>query len=534
MARNLLQLTSPTTASVTTDLPKEDLVKALGYVDKRLDFQLQQLTRSLKRFRAAVSANPDNEVLRTQLEAKEELQEQLKKARSKTLLSDRDGNLTVPAGVVDRLVKKFGFEYRWGKDLPEPAGPLRTYAKPPEPRDYQRIAHDLLIESTSLHGGPAGIELATGGGKTTIIREVLKTLGLGSTVMAPSKSIAYQIFEELKNVFGAAKVGFYGDGKKDFGKLITVAIDDSLTRIKPGSPAWEKLSRNPVFIADESHLCPSETLASVCYGLAADAPYRYFFSATQMRNDGLDLVLEGIVGRIVMRMNVRELVEMGYLAKPTFRMVRVVSTKSYSGPDVNEMTRQHLYYNPRVSKAAGILVRMFVTKMRRPTVVLIEELEQFGKLLPHLKGLRVGFAHGPLNATTKELVPEDHRATDTSSVVAQFNAGDLDVLVGTSCIATGTDIQVAEAALYLMGGKSEIKIRQGVGRGTRGGANSRVRNPWTGNQKVDFVHVDFDVVDTMLSEDELRSFPPHRHAQARAAVYEDIYSRPEYVDMTEI
>lgn len=351
--------------------------------------------------------------------------------------------------------------------------------------------------------------------------------------MAPSKSIAHQIFDELVRAFGARYVGFYGDSKKDFKRLITVGIDDSLTRIEEGSPAWKKLSENKVFIADESHLCPSTTLAKVCYGLAAKASYRFFFSGTQMRNDGLDLVLEGITGPIVMRKNVKELVDSGYLAKPSFKLVKVRTTSSRSTPDINVMTRQHLYYNRIVNQVAADLANRFVEQMRRPTIILVEELEQFGKLLPGLRG-RVGFAHGPLTATTKELVPEAFQDPSPAEMVEAFNAGRLDVLVGTSCIATGTDIKVAEAAIYLMGGKSEIKIRQGVGRGTRGGIDSKVVNPWTGKQKLDFVHVDFDVIDPVLDEDELADFSPHRHAVARASVYRDIYREPDVIDMTHL
>jgi hypothetical protein len=69
--------------------------------------------------------------------------------------------------------------------------------------------------------------------------------------------------------------------------------------MKPGTPAWEKLSKAQVFIADESHMTPAKTLQEVCFGLLKHAPYRFFFSATQMRGDGLGLLLEGIVGKIV-------------------------------------------------------------------------------------------------------------------------------------------------------------------------------------------------------------------------------------------
>lgn len=530
MRNEAIHLVTPTRAAIFTSTPKENVEKFLTYVDKRVDFHLAKVKKSVKRLRSipGIQDNPD---LAARLASQEALQAELMATRSKTLVTSQTSHLEAPSGLSERLAKKYGLREVREYEIPEPRGPLPVHGALHPDRDYQVRAHDLLLRAAAY--GPAGVELATGGGKTTVIRNLVRTLGLGTTIMAPSQSIARQIFDELCRVFGAKYVGLYGDGKKDFKKLITVGIDDSLTRIKPGSPAWVKLSKNPVFIADESHLCPSDTLAAVCYGLAANAPYRFFFSGTQMRNDGLDLVLEGIVGRIVMRKNVRELVDEGYLARPNFRVVRVRSNSNVRSADANVMTRAHLYYNPNVCRAAAKLANNFVELMRRPTVILVKEVGQFAKLAPYLKG-RVGFAHGPLNPENVEQVPEEHRDSEPGELVAKFNAGELDVLVGTSCIATGTDIQVAEAGIYLVGGTSEIAIRQGVGRETRGGPRSKVVNPWTGKQKLDFVHVDFDVVDPLLSPEELENFAPHRHALKRIEVYADIFSAPEIVNMVQI
>jgi superfamily II DNA or RNA helicase len=57
--------------------------------------------------------------------------------------------------------------------------------------------------------------------------------------------------------------------------------------------------------------------------------------------------------------------------------------------------------------------------------------------------------------------------------------------------------------IYLQGGRSEVQIKQAVGRGTR-------RVPG----KEDFFFFDFDVYNVGTT---------HRHAEARVKVYEDIY-----------
>src|SRR5205814_3770420 len=131
--------------------------------------------------------------------------------------------------------------------------------------------------------------------------------------------------------------------------------DDSLTRVEKGTSHWKELSQAQVFMADESHLVPSETLARVCLGLCASAPYRFFFSATQMRNDGLDMLLDGITGETVFSMTVKEGVDQGYLARPHFRMVRTSSAEKCFSQDPGRLTRAHLYYNPRVVKHAAMM-----------------------------------------------------------------------------------------------------------------------------------------------------------------------------------
>jgi superfamily II DNA or RNA helicase len=504
----VILLDTPTTARLIGYEDKiQDLEKTLTFTDKTVDFELNRLKRGEAYW-----------VGRMGKEAYDKSLEELKKKRKRSLLFTDEQGLYTHSGLSWRVGKKFGDQVK--REYDTPSTKMLPWSKEPrfKDRNYQVEAHDLLIEAAQH--GPAGVELATGAGKSTIIRNIIKTMGRPTLVMAPSKSIAYQLFDDLTQAFGKKYVGLYGDGKKEFKKLICVGIDDSLARVEPGSEAWEAHSKRTLFIADESHLCPARTLAKVCFDLMAKAPYRLFFSATQMRNDGADLLLEGIVGNIVMRKTVHELVDEGYLSKPIFKMVRCQSSSFYDSGEASLMTRKHLFYNKRVLELAGDMANKFVDVMKRPTLILVKEVEQFGRLLPFLKHA-ARFAHGPLNADNKDGVPVEYHKDKPEDLVAMFNEGKLPILVGTSCIATGTDIRVAEAGIYLMGGKSEIEVRQGVGRETRGGTEGTVLNPWTGKPKHNSIHVDFSVENVEL----LRY-----HAKARAAVYEDLYGPVSYVD----
>lgn len=361
---------------------------------------------------------------------------------------------------------------------------------------YQKEAFEKLMETRH-----AGVEIGTGLGKSFIICNMLRNAGLKAVVMTPATNISEQLYKQFVKAFGKKNVGAFFDGKKESKKLITVANAQSLTRIEPDSEHWNNFTNVQMFIADESHQCPASTLESVCVGVLAKAPYRFFFSATQTRNDGRTAMLDGITGPIVYSKTVREGVDEGYLAQPQFRIVQVESSSPVQSKDANTMTRAHLYYNPKVAEKIGQLTNQAAAN-GMPVLILIEEVEQFAKVLPYLRH-EVGFAHGALNDDNRAKVPKEYWESDPSELVQQFNAGKLPVLVGTSCISTGTDIQVVKLLVYWQGGKSEIQVKQAIGRGTR-------RPPG----KTKCTVVDFDIMNIPTV---------HKHAEAREQIYEELY-----------
>ena len=440
------------------------------------------------------------------------------KAKEKICLlnQDPDGRYWVMSGQRDYLESRYGLTTEVLVKYPEPH--LMAWHEVPgkTPYPYQEKAKAGLL--ARLH---ARVEMGTGLGKSFILLNIARELGLRTVIMAPSTSIADQLYQDFVKHLGRKYVGAYYDGKKDFKKLIVIGNAQSLTRIEEGSPAWETMSKAQVFMADESHLCPASTLNRVCSGLLADAPYRFFFSATQMRNDGLDKLLDAITGPTVYSMTVKEGVDQGYLSKPVFRVIKTRSDKNFESDDANEMTREHLYYNTLVLHQAAEVINQSVERLGHQVLVLIDEVEQFTRLRPLLNH-KTGFAHGPLTATTfhengkikakgnRESVPKEYWESEPNKLVDQFNAGEFPILIGTSCISTGTDIRTVKTMVYLKGGKSEIEVKQGVGRCTR-------KVPGKTACSV----VDFDVANIAILS---------KHAKARREIFDDIYGPVQVVD----
>jgi superfamily II DNA or RNA helicase len=216
-------------------------------------------------------------------------------------------------------------------------------------------------------------------------------------------------------------------------------------------------------------------------------------------------LLDAITGDIVFKMTVKEGVDQGYLAKPIFRIINLKSDMNCFKDDPNEQTRAHLYYNPKVNEIAGSVVNQMIEELGRPVVILIEEMEQFTSILPYLRH-EVKFAHGGCTKENMNKVPELYRKKpNIKELVEDFNNGKYKILVGTSCIGTGTDIRSVGAIVYLQGGRSEIQIKQAIGRGTR-----------LVPGKTDCFFIDFDVYSNSTT---------HRHSIARRNYYQEVYQQ---------
>jgi superfamily II DNA or RNA helicase len=487
-----LVLETPTRLRIYDPERLEALRMTLTYVDKKVDFAIQKHKHS-HFFKQKHGP-----------EAWQEKLDELKAERVKCLLFEDHQGYWTYSGLMQKVQNFYGSSPCESNVSYPKIGSIGWDTKPA----FNEYPYQVAAKEALLRARHAGVSIGTGLGKSFIITNLVKELGHRTVVMAPSTDIAKRLYEDFVAAFGRKLVGFVGDGKKDAHKRITVAIAASLTRMEEGSKEWASLSKAEVFIADESHQCPAVTLAKVCFGLLANAPYRFFFSATQFRNDGLDMLLEAITGPIVYNMTVREGIDGGFLSKLSFTMVNTTSPSKEFSKDANEMTRAHLYYNPNVNRLAAQFANRFVG-MGQQVLVLVEEIEQFTHLLRYLT-VPASFAHGGVTKENKgKLLPEYHDS-DPSALVKAFNAGDVKVLIGTSCVSTGTDIKANQVTINLQGGKSEIAVMQGpVGRSTR--IFDRKDPPL---HKRECRVIDFDVANIDVV---------HRHAQARKAIYTEVY-----------
>lgn len=387
---------------------------------------------------------------------------ELKASIKVCLLKQNKDGLFTHSGLLNKLQAKYGDLNVVSEVVyPEPKGIAWLNAPKYDLRYYQREALEALIKAKH-----ASIEVATGAGKTAVILYLAKHFGLKTLIMVPSIQIAQQMLSLFEHSLGKKWVGLLGNGKKNSKHLITIAVAKSLTNLKSSSPLWEDFKDLQVLIADESHCLPAESLTSACFGIAKNAPYRFFFSATQMRNDGADLLLDGITGPVVYEYSLEKAINEGYLAKPEFLIFKSESKSSAYYKDALKMTAKHFYQNAELHKQAALFACAFYNKTQRPVLIMMDHVQQFKLIYGHLN-VPFEFVHGGVSKEIKKYIPEKYHKPKVLDLVERFNKNEIPILCGTSCVSTGTDFQPVGCIINLMAGKSEIKFKQLIGRGTR-------------------------------------------------------------------
>lgn len=456
------EIVSPTKAYIidATPLDIESLTESLSYVNTSAQHMLKR--------------HYNNQWMKNKNRAAWEAKKiELAAAVNNCLLFQEDDKYFVRPGSLSYL------------GLPE--GSIKNFVKYPTPKkvpwakpipfslyDYQNISVEKLIEIK--HGN---VELCTGAGKSAIILQVCRETGFKTAIIAPSQSIFNELLEKFEYHLGKDKVGALGDGKRRIGKRFTVCIGDSLANLKPGTEEYEFFRTMDMMIVDESHTWGAETLENICHGVLSDVPYRLFMSGTQTRGDGAEKLLQSIIGPTVHTLTTKEAIAGGYIADHDFLIVDIESSNpNMQDADLLEQKRIHFLRNRNVAAFIAKLANASAIANNHQTLVLVEQLDQIAMLIPLLK---VPFAYAHSESSKVKLAELEIKSgvllekVDRAESVDRFNKSEVKVLIGTSCIATGTNIFPMRYTVNWVGGSSEIKTKQGaVGRTVR----KLTANPW--------------------------------------------------------
>lgn len=184
------------------------------------------------------------------------------------------------------------------------------------------------------------IKAPTGSGKSVIGCSIMRRMGTRTIICVHTGDLLINVwFNYLIEQFGEgirSRIGIIGGGlsKKDR-KLMRISSDSFEENIRKdivvatSQSLLNKLDilgkeKFGLMIVDEIHHYPSEQFKNIANAIRA--PARLGLSATLVRPDGMSPMMNGLIGDVVYRIGIRELVRQGLLVEPVFQSV-VLSDK---------------------------------------------------------------------------------------------------------------------------------------------------------------------------------------------------------------
>ena len=170
-----------------------------------------------------------------------------------------------------------------------------------EPRPYQREALDAWLTQR----GRGVVVLPTGAGKTHVAVMAMVERPRSTLVVAPTLDLVRQWYDLLRTTFDM-EIGLIGGGEYNLHPVTVTTYDSAHLHMEHLG------ARFGLVVFDECHHLPSGAYAHAAR--ACLAPFRLGLTATPERNDGRERDLTSLVGPIVYRRAIGDLVG-DYLAE---------------------------------------------------------------------------------------------------------------------------------------------------------------------------------------------------------------------------
>lgn len=368
--------------------------------------------------------------------------------------------LEIPVGLLDVVKDMFPGETIVDHRLATPQVKIPKFCFTGKLRKYQQEVVDALSQNDM-----GIIEAPTGSGKTVMMIAHLAKTQRPTLVLVNTIELANQFIERLTQFTDIPKesIGILGNGKKKI-RPITVCLLQTVTKLDQKTIDFLNTEFSQV-LSDEVHIVAAQTYYSAMNSLMAK--YKYGFSATPEREDGLTPVLHFAAGPNIHTVAISNIKEK--LAIPTYRTVNT----DYYFPLFNTNEYQSMITDMAVDKDRNELVinlvkeyedKQIVILCNRATQVLYlhDKIPGSEYLLSQIPNLGDGYK--PLYKKGK-ISGKAMKKKDRENVIARLNSGETRVIISTvGLFSTGIDIASLEVMILASPIKSKTKIKQSLGR----------------------------------------------------------------------
>ena len=379
-----------------------------------------------------------------------------------------NGSYEVLSGLLPTLSKQYRFEVVVNK-VNTPLPSVKPFLK--SLRDYQEESVNKILKNKR-----GVISIATGGGKTRIISELInqyKNEGLNIVVLVPTINLLSQMVNDINEYNNISlDIGKIGGGKVELNKEITVAIPNTLYSRKDNEDIQSFLNNIDILLVDEVHVMMSPTCCFI-YSCVPNVKVKVGFSATPQFN----LLTEGMFGPILHEESPEELIKNNVIecpevifhkVKPKYLTGNISSwvlnrnivdrIGKFSPSKYAKLTNELIIKHKSRNELIVSLVEKALEENRGPAIIVVSkvdsEVNHPDYLLPLLKerlGLDVPVIKGS-NKSSKDLIQA-------------LKEGELKVAIaGPKILQFGANIPILNCVVLAGAGKDDKILIQQIGR----------------------------------------------------------------------
>jgi superfamily II DNA or RNA helicase len=336
-----------------------------------------------------------------------------------------------------RKKPKKSINYQWYSDL--------------NLRYYQKESIDL-----GLKYGRGVFELSIGSGKTLVMQQLVKELGVKALIIVPAKNLKHQLMESFKDAFGSKQVmEITSDSvktKKPIKNIRFATVQTLASLQKQG--LLEAVIWDIDFIGiDEAHHSGADTYLNLL-PYFDHVYYKFSFSGTYLRNDSKTMSLLGFCSNILYRYSPAKATSDGYL---TPLEITVHEVEGKHARNYNTEYTQNYCKNIELLLKIKEIFEYQIAKDEQ-VLILVKQKDASGKIIhEYLEELGI----------KNTFISGDDKQKDVKNAIDNFNNREIQVLIGSSVLGEGIDIKSTDHLIMCQGGKSEIAIVQALGRAVR-------------------------------------------------------------------
>jgi len=345
---------------------------------------------------------------------------------------------------------------------------LKTF----EMRDYQINSIKAWISDVNTVGQGI-VKAPTGSGKSVIAiisaLQMLKNKPNSKIVYAVNSTTLLKQFqnfakrEDLPFLLVSGEVNELQKGQKSDFIALSVSYYYSQKKRGQNQKLKELIQNADLIIVDEAHHTPANILKS----LLLDSPnsIRLGLSATPIREDGKELEILGLLGKIAYSINYTELVQKHYLVPLEY----IQFTPKVSQKLANKLKMVKESYNDQAfAKLYSAKLRLFENSLftNKQIVQKVKEINKYPALIIVR---RIAIAKKLTQMFNENGIVSDYVTSKTNleervSKIESLKNGKLQTLISTSLADEGLDIPNLQLVVLLSQGKSRIKLVQRIGR----------------------------------------------------------------------